>query len=157
MFKMKKFFYLCMIALGCMVGFTSCGSDDDDEPNTESGEARVVNSIIEDKGNIMTLTVTVTERGLTATLVTTCEFDGQTDDALCIRAEQKSTFPNEEWARKTWEEEYNAADKASGKMKLNGNTITQDLTEDFKDFTKLEAKYALEYSKALIESQYGKK
>ena len=152
---MKKFFYLCMIALGCMVGFTACGDDDDDEPKVENGEAQIASVIIKDNGTTMTLTVTATQNGQVATAVTTCTFDGSSNDALCIKAEQVATFPSEAWAKQSWEEDYDAEEKASGKLKLSGRTIIQDLTEDFEGLTKLETKLALEYIKALVESELG--
>ena len=148
---MKKFFYLCMITLGCMVGFTACG-DDDDESNVENGEAKISSVEIKDKGNVLTLTVIATQNGQVATAVTTCTFDGSSDDALCIKAEQVATFPTEALAKQSWEEDYDAEDKASGEYRLSGNKIIQDLTSEFEGATKLEVKLALEYAKAQIEN-----
>ena len=147
---MKRFFYLCMIALSCMVGFTACG-DDDDEPKTET-EAKISKVVIKDNGNVLTLTVTATQNGQVATAVTTCTFDGSSDEALCIKAEQVATFPSEAMAKQSWEVDYDEEDKASGEYKLSGNKIIQDLTEQFVGATKLEVKLALEYAKAQIEN-----
>ena len=108
--------------------------------------------VIKDNGNVLTLTVTATQNGQVATAVTTCTFDGSSDEALCIKAEQVATFPSEAMAKQSWEVDYDEEDKASGEYKLSGNKIIQDLTEQFEGATKLEVKLALEYAKAQIEN-----
>ena len=148
---MKKFFYFCLMALTCMVGFTACGDDDDDK-KSENGEINVSKVIIKDNGNVLTLTVTASQNGQTATSVTTCTFDGSSENALCIKAEQVATFPTEALAKQSWNEDYNENERTSGKLKLSGRSIIQDLTEEFEGMTKLEVKLALEYAKAQIES-----
>ena len=148
---MKKFFYFCLMALTCMVGFTACG-DDDDDSKSKNDDVSISKAVIKDNGNVLTLTVTASQNGQTASAVTTCTFDGTSDNAICIKAEQVATFPTEALAKQSWDEDYDEEDKAYGTLKLSGKSIIQDLTEEFQGMTKLEVKLALEYAKAQIES-----
>ena len=66
---MKKFFYFCLMALTCMVGFTACG-DDDDDSKSKNDDVSISKAVIKDNGNVLTLTVTASQYGQTASAVT---------------------------------------------------------------------------------------
>ena len=65
---MKKYFYLCLITLGCMLTFSACGSDDDPtledlEQAAEQGRG-TLDASLQDMGNQL---ITTTRQPYSAT------------------------------------------------------------------------------------------
>ena len=144
---MKKYFYLCLIALGCMLTFSACGSDDDPtlediERAAEQGDADI-DATLKDNGNELVIFYTSKLGSYTATAKGVYTFDGSSDDAQCIRAILTETYPSAEIAKAVFDQE-DEEDKINGTVKLNGKQIIIDFTNDFKGMPKAEIKKYLE-------------
>ncbi len=143
---MKKIFYLMSLCLCMFAGvalMTSCGDDDDIDPDDVE-----IKSGITDKGNQLIMSTKVPSYSLTATAT----FDGNTDDALCIKFISKETYSSSAAADYVWDEykkhsDY-AEDIAAGLLKKDGKSIIYDETEDFKGETKAQIRTYMERIKA---------
>lgn len=149
---MKKYFYLCLIALGCMIGFTACGDDDDDisTEDFENGDVTGIKCTIKDNGKTLVMTITGKINGASASSVITCTFDGTSDDAMCIKAEQVDTYPNATIAKAAYDEE--VEEYGSEGVKLSGNKVIIDLTEDLSEYNKAQVRAIMEMEKQAIEN-----
>ena len=142
---MKKYLYLCLIALACAAGFVSCGDDDDDITIEDLENSKFTNQNInlKDNGNTLILSYTAKIKGVPISAVGTYFFDGTSEEAKCTKATMVNTFPSEAIAKQAYDEE-DAEDKAKGIITLNGSQVIHDETEAYKGMTKSEVKKALD-------------
>ena len=142
---MKKYLYLCLMALVCTVGFTACGDDDDDITieEIERNKATNQNAQIKDSGNFLTLTYTAKIKGIDISAVGTYTFDGLSDQSKCTKASMILNYPNEAIAKQAYNEEH-AQDRASGIVTLNGRQVIHDETDFYKGLTKTEVRKSLD-------------
>ena len=144
---MKKYFYLCLITLGCMLTFSACGSDDDPtledlEQAAEQGRG-TLDASLQDMGNQLIIDYTATVLGYKSTTHGVYTFDGSSDDSKCISVIMTETYPNANVAQSVFNQESDE-EKAAGTVKLNGNQVIYDYTKDFKGMPKAEVKWILE-------------
>ena len=145
---MKKYFYLCLITLGCMLTFSACGSNDDDptlediERAAEQGDADIA-ATLQDNGNELVIFYTSSIGSYKATAKGVYTFDGSSDDSQCIKAILTETYPSAEIAKAVFDLE-DEEDKINGTVKLNGKQVIIDFTNDFKGMPKAEIKKYLE-------------
>ena len=129
---MKKFLFMCMMALGCMTAFTACG-DDDDDPIIEDvqgggGKVSTSNLKIEDNGNQLVGSFDMSTVGATINVKITATFQ----DESCVSMIEELTYPSESMAKASFAGYQKDGEKAT----LNGRTITVDLSEDCAGFDK---------------------
>lgn len=143
---MKKFFYLCMIALGCMVGFTACGDDDDDlnYDDLENLTPTDVKADLKDNGNSLVITYVVSAGNIKASVQGTYKFDGSSDNANFVSGQLVYTYPNETIARQAYESDYDEWEKSEGLVRLSGKQIIEDDSEEYEGMTKAEVKEYLQ-------------
>lgn len=145
---MKKYFYLCLIALGCMLTFSACGSDDDEptledlERAAEQGQGNL-QATLQDNGNELVIFYTAQVGPYQATARGVYTFDGSSDDSKCISVIMTETYPSAEVAKSVFDQE-SENKKANGTVKLNGKQVISDNSEDFKGMPKAEVKRFLE-------------
>ena len=142
---MKKYLYLCLMALVITVGFTACGDDDDDITieEIERNKATNQNAQIKDSGNFLTLTYTAKIKGIDISAVGTYTFDGLSDQSKCTKASMILNYPNEAIAQQAYNEKHDQ-DRASGIVTLNGRQVIHDETDFYKGLTKTEVRKSLD-------------
>ena len=131
----------------------STASGDDDDISTEdfeNGEVTGIKCTIKDNGKTLVMTITGKINGASASSVITCTFDGTSDDAMCIKAEQVDTYPNATIAKAAYDEE--VEEFGSEGVKLSGNKVIIDLTEDLSKYNKAQVRAIMEMEKQAIES-----
>ncbi len=138
---MKKFFYLMSLCLCMFAGvavMSSCGSDDDVE--IDSGSIDNIKVGITENGNTMSLTTGVNGGYMD---VITATFDS---NDVCIKCVEKMTFSSKDIANQTWDAlmaELDGEEKA--RYSKDGKTITIDMTEEFKGFSRADVRDAFEW------------
>ena len=137
---MKKFLFMCMMALGCMTAFTACG-DDDDDPVIEdiqggSGSVKTSNYSLKDNGNEIVLTFDMTAAGVTMNMKWVATFQND----LCVSFVEQTTYPSESMAKLSYE----AAVKEGETVRLDGRTIITDLSESYAGMDKATVKLIME-------------
>lgn len=149
---MKKYFYLCLIALGCMIGFTACDDDDDDVTleDLENAESTDAKCTIKDNGTTLVLTVTAKYDGVSASSVTTATFNGKSDDAICIKAEEVDTYPNESIAKEMYEEA--VEEDGAENVKLSGKKVIINLADELEGCTKAEVRAYMDLIKTYVDN-----
>ena len=129
---MKKFLFMCMMALGCMTAFTACG-DDDDDPVIEDvqgggGKVSTSNLKIEDNGNQLVGSFDMSAAGATINVKITATFQNE----RCVSMIEELTYPSESMAKASLA----GYQKDGEKVTLKGRTITVDVSEDCAGFDK---------------------
>lgn len=137
---MKKFMFFCLMALGCMASFSSCGDDDDDEIVNNGGDVAVRKAELKETSNQLILTYAMSYNGVTVNEKWTCTFDGET----LVSSYIEITYPNESMAKLAYDE----AVANEAKVTLKGKTISVDTTDEYKDMTRTQIKVAMEALKA---------
>ena len=150
---MKKFLFMCLMALVPMA-FTACGSDDDDnKPNNEqtTPTGGTVSSSISETSNQIIVTVTVKEQGLTMT--TKYIFDFQND--VCTKATCQVEYPTEALAKEMYNEllEDLDEDEDASLYSINGKVVSIDMTASFKGQSKTAIKAAAETLRKQLEKE----
>lgn len=144
---MKKFFYLCMLALAPMFTFVACG--DDDEDNAETNGEVVYNEdgtkIMEsDNQVVMTSSYEIPNVGK-INVKAVANFSND----VCTTASYSETYPSADLAKMVYESLLEDLDEDEPNIySLNGSTLTADLTADMKGESK---KYVIEYFKWIAE------
>ena len=150
---MKKFLFMCLVALVPMA-FTACGSDDDDnKPNNEqtTPTGGTVTSSISETSNQIVLTVTVTEQGLKMT--TKYIFDFQND--VCTKATCQIEYPTEALAQASYNElmEDLDEDEDPSIYSIKGKVVSSDMTASFKGQSMAAIKVAVEILRKQLEKE----
>ena len=133
---MKKFFYLMSLCLCMFMGaatLSSCGDDDLDIKNVQTG--------ITENGNTITLSFNYYN---IYTQISTATFD---DNGLCIKYIDQMNYSSKDACNTAWDllQSVNAGDTEElAKYSKSGKTITYDDTEYFKGWTKTQVRQYFE-------------
>ena len=138
---MKKFFYLmslCLCMFAGMAVMSSCGSDKDDE--IDDPENVEFKTGITETSSTMSLSMSV---GGVYTDVITATFDS---NDVCIKCVEKMTFSSKDIANQTWDALMaELDDEEKARYSKDGKTITIDMTEEFKGFSRADVRDAFEW------------
>lgn len=109
---MKKFFYMCLLALAPLA-FVACGSDDNNNngSSTETENQLVFSDVFKYEGTDVPVKFT-------------CDFE----NGKCTRAIFQANFPTEAMAQKLYEEALEDDEENASMYSRNGKIVTSDLT-----------------------------
>lgn len=132
---MKKWLFMSVALVCALFTFSACGDDDE-----EGFDPSKVNTDIVEKGNTASCSISY------GTYAETTEFTFDGDKVVkCI---QKSTYPSADAAKIVFEEYKNhMPENELALYKLDGNIITYDMTDEWKDRSKTEAMQYLQWMK----------
>ena len=134
---MKKFMLFCLMALGTMVSFTSCG--DDDDKDIEQGDINVGKANFQESGDKMVATWTLSYgSNLSVKIVWTSTFSGNTLKSSIM----EYTYPSADMAKIAYQELQEEGEKVS----ISGKTVKYDVTDEFKDYGKDEMRIIMQES-----------
>ncbi|MCR5820438.1 MAG: hypothetical protein K6F94_05785 [Bacteroidaceae bacterium] len=145
---MKKYLWLCLMALACLP-FIACGGNDEDETGVETEEQVYTEPEITDTGNKLVLTYSTSAYNLTTSTKWTCEFE----NALCTSSIVEVTYPSEAIARESYQNTVEDLDDDEPNIySINGRVVTANTTEDYKGTPKASIKAAME----ILKQRYSK-
>ena len=123
---MKKWMLMSLMALGCCLGFTACGDDNEDD-------VAMSKATITETANQLVFKCKVTakagNKSESCDFAWTCDFEND----RCNHSTYQWTFSKESQAKEAY-----ADMKADGEgdVTINGKTVTQDVTRTFEGMEK---------------------
>ena len=141
---MKKYLFLCLMALGCAT-FTACGDDEEDLidlNNPGEVDVKVGKAEIKESANQLVLTYGITVQNMTVSVKWTCDFQND----LCTRSVTEWTYPSESYAKMAYEAAVaEKEDWDTTVYSYKGKVYIEDDTEDYRGVSKQEIKTEMQW------------
>ena len=139
---MKKFFYLCMLALAPMFTFVACGDDDEDAVDEPQGQGEVIydnnGTKVTEYDNQLVMTSSYEDKDYGKVNVKAVAVFA--NDA-CTKATYSETYTSEKIAKEVYEDLMDDLDDDEPNIYTrSGSTVTSDITSELKGFKKDEVK-----------------
>lgn len=152
---MKKYLFLCLMAMGCLT-FTACGSDDDedlDDIEINEGDIKVGQAELKETSNQLILSWAISVQNIKVSVKWTCTFK----DDICTKSLWEYTYPSETYAKAAYENAMQVKDEYDRTIySYKGKVYTEDDTADYEGDSREEIKAEMEAMKIAIKEMYGR-
>ena len=142
---MKKYLFLSMAAIAALFAFSSCGDDDEIDPEINPDNIKVDKAKFTETANQMTLTYAISFPGLSSEKVNVKHTADFKDDA-CTSFITEYTYSKETYAKQSYEASVSEKDEDDLTVySYKGKVYTEDETAYYKGQSKDEVREYLNF------------